>query len=173
MLVLTLVGTDHHPFDRLIRWVDAWSMQHPDVECLAQYGSSTPPRHARGQALYSHAEVDALLHRADVVVCHGGPSTIIEARRSGRCPIVVPRLAHLHEHVDDHQDRFVARLAAAGLVRAVRDADDFVASLDAWCAAPLEARLAHADAEASSESVRRFGAVVSDLFVGDRARRQR
>lgn len=170
VLVLTLVGTDHHPFDRLVSWVDAWSFAHPDVECLVQYGTSQPPRHADGRALFSHAEIRALLGRADVVVCHGGPSTIIEARRSGLRPIAVPRTAELDEHVDNHQGHFVARLAAAGLVRAVYEEDDFEAALAEWCASPLKARLVRADRGGSGESVRRFGAVVSELFSHRRRR---
>lgn len=173
MLVLTLVGTDHHSFDRLVHWVDAWSVTRPDVECLVQYGTSTPPRHAGGQPLYSHAEVGALLARADVVVCHGGPSTIVEARRSGLRPIVVPRLASLQEHVDDHQGQFVKRLADAGLVRAAHDAGDFTAALNEWITSPMQAKLARADRGGSMEAVGRFGAVVSELFATDRSPRPR
>ena len=33
--VLVTVGTDHHRFDRLIGWIDAWADDHRDVEDLA------------------------------------------------------------------------------------------------------------------------------------------
>jgi UDP-N-acetylglucosamine transferase subunit ALG13 len=43
-LLLVTVGTDHHPFDRLVRWADAWLAGHPGaLRCLMQTGTSTPP----------------------------------------------------------------------------------------------------------------------------------
>ena len=33
-LVVVSVGTDHHPFDRLVEWVDRWAGEHPDVSGL-------------------------------------------------------------------------------------------------------------------------------------------
>ena len=43
-LLLVSVGTDHHPFDRLVRWAGAWLAAHPGaVRCLMQTGTSAPP----------------------------------------------------------------------------------------------------------------------------------
>src|SRR5918993_5733368 len=34
-LLLVTVGTDHHPFDRLVRWAAAWLAAHPgQLRCL-------------------------------------------------------------------------------------------------------------------------------------------
>ena len=40
-LVVALAGTDHHPFDRLVEWVDAAALRHPDVRFLVQHGGTT------------------------------------------------------------------------------------------------------------------------------------
>src|SRR5690606_3150585 len=34
--VLTVVGTDYHPFHRLVTWVDMWCARRPEVDCLIQ-----------------------------------------------------------------------------------------------------------------------------------------
>jgi UDP-N-acetylglucosamine transferase subunit ALG13 len=122
--VLVLVGTDAHPFDRMVAWVDSWLSSRADpLTCLIQYGTSSPPRVATAEAYLDHASVQELMRRAAVVVMHGGPTTISEARRFGHRPIVVPRVPGLGEHVDDHQVRFTARLDDAGLIDLVGSAD--------------------------------------------------
>jgi UDP-N-acetylglucosamine transferase subunit ALG13 len=105
------VGTDHHPFDRLVEWVDDWLDSIPDPpSCLMQSGTSSAPRHCRGAAYLGYREMERALDDARVVVSHGGPATIMLALQRGRRPIVVPRRADLGEHVDDHQVAFARRL---------------------------------------------------------------
>jgi len=115
-LLLVTVGTDHHPFDRLVRWAGAWLDGHPGrLRCLMQTGTSAPP--AGGAEWQAYLEYDALqeaMASAAAVVCHGGPGTILGARHMGAVPIVVPRQHRLGEHVDDHQVAFSRRLAADG-----------------------------------------------------------
>jgi UDP-N-acetylglucosamine transferase subunit ALG13 len=115
-LLLVTVGTDHHPFDRLVRWADAWLAGHPGaLRCLMQTGTSTPPaRPAAWQAYLEFEALQAAMAKAAAVVCHGGPGTILGARHMGAVPIVVPRQHRLGEHVDDHQVAFSRRLAAEG-----------------------------------------------------------
>jgi UDP-N-acetylglucosamine transferase subunit ALG13 len=62
---------------------------------------------------------------ATVVVCHGGPGIIMEAREAGHVPLCMPRDPHLGEHVDGHQQRFAAVVAGAGVVRAVSSLESF------------------------------------------------
>src|SRR5207342_3032116 len=102
-LVLVQVGTDHHPFDRLVAWADTWAGAHPDVEVLVQHGRSRAPDVASGSAFLDRDTLTGLLESADVVVSHGGPATISEARAAGHRPVVVPRDPGRGEHVDDHQ----------------------------------------------------------------------
>jgi len=136
--VLVSVGTDHHPFDRLIRWVDGWlaSRAAGTVRCFVQSGTSHPPHHAEWAKLVSHERMADLMRSADVVISHGGPGTIMGARRCGKTPIVVPRRATLGEHVDDHQVRFAKRLAASGQVRLVEDEAGFREAVDSALAYP-------------------------------------
>lgn len=115
-LVLAVVGTDHHPFDRLVGWMDEWAAANPQAQVVVQYGTSRPPRHADGRQMLTRQELDDLLDAADIVVSHGGPATISEIRARGLLPIVVPRDPSLGEHVDGHQQRFARRMGASGFV---------------------------------------------------------
>ena len=108
--VVILVGTDHHRFDRVVEWADRHQAAHPEEHVFVQYGQSNPPARARGASFLEPPELKAEIAGADVVITHGGPGTIHDARSAGHRPIVLPRDPRHGEHVDDHQQRF------AGLV---------------------------------------------------------
>jgi UDP-N-acetylglucosamine transferase subunit ALG13 len=104
--VLVMLGTDHHPFTRLVEWVDRWSADHPESVCVIQYGTAAPPRHAEGHPFLDPVMIPRLMGNARAVVGHAGPGTLLDARLAGRLPILVPRLARNGEVVDDHQVTF-------------------------------------------------------------------
>jgi UDP-N-acetylglucosamine transferase subunit ALG13 len=124
-LVVALAGTDHHPFDRMVKWIDAAAARHREVRFLVQHGVSRPPLVAEGHEFFSHDRLVAVLAEASVVVCHGGPGLITEAREAGHVPLCLPRDPHLGEHVDGHQQRFAALVGAAGIVRAISSLEGF------------------------------------------------
>jgi UDP-N-acetylglucosamine transferase subunit ALG13 len=134
--VVVAVGTDHHPFDRMIRWIDSWSDKHPGVSVLVQRGTSTPTEACPSVELLPHPELCERFAKAIAVVSHGGPSTVMDARMAGRLPIVMARDPQFGEHVDDHQMRFAAHLDRHQLARVVDQEDALHAALDAALAAP-------------------------------------
>lgn len=117
-LVLVLVGTDHHPFDRMVAWADALAAANPGCRVVVQHGATVAPQVAEGHAFLRREEMCALLAAADVVVCHGGPGTIMDARDAGHVPVVLPRDPGRGEHVDGHQQRFVTLLDGSGIATA-------------------------------------------------------
>jgi UDP-N-acetylglucosamine transferase subunit ALG13 len=129
-LVVALAGTDHHPFERLVEWIDAAAQRRHDARFVIQYGLSRPPTVAEGHRFLVHDHLVALLSVAAVVVCHGGPGLITEAREAGHVPLCVPRDPGLGEHVDGHQLRFAAMADREGLVRTVLSREAFHAGLD-------------------------------------------
>lgn len=164
-LVVCLVGTDHHQFKRLVSWCDNLATSRPDVEVLVQYGLSSAPRVAEGQAFLARDDLDGLLQRAQVAVSHGGPALISEIRAAGLRPIAVPRDPERGEHVDRHQIRFLDRLAAGGLVEVVFDEPTFVDSVTRRLAHPFYGRVDRdADEARVLGSVDRFAGLVEDLL---------
>ncbi|HYX84954.1 MAG TPA: glycosyltransferase [Gaiellales bacterium] len=121
------MGTDYHPFDRLCGWVDRWLADGgaDRVRCFVQTGTSTPPAHAEHGQYLGHAQMEAMMREAAVIVCHGGPGTIMLAATMGKRPIVVPRRKSAGEHVDDHQHAFTRRIAADGAIILAQTEQDF------------------------------------------------
>ena len=164
--VLVAVGTDHHPFDRVVEWVDAWldTGRGDHVDALVQYGHSQPPKVASGNALLDHDDLQDAMDRAAVVVCHGGPATITEARRHGKLPICVPRDPDRGEHVDSHQQLFARRMGAGGIVRLAETRDELWTALDAALSEPNTFRIPVSTDGAASASTDRFADLVSPLL---------
>lgn len=164
-LVVLTVGTDAHPFDRVVRWVDDWAAAHPEVRAMAQWGTSAPARHADGGDLLPRSELDELLRAADAVISHGGPATLHQVREAGKLPLCVPRDPALGEHIDDHQQRFARHQAEHGRLVHVGSASQLHELLDRV----LDDRRAFVldpghDADRIKDAVRRFGAFVDALL---------
>lgn len=172
--LLVAVGTDKHPFDRLVGWLDEWR-SGADVALTVQHGH-TPAAGVPGAVPFlGHDALQAAMGEADLVVCHGGPATILEARRHGRLPIVVPRDPARGEHVDDHQQLFARRLGAAGMVALAETREELFAALAAGLADPSRFAVAadQGAAEARRAAVQRVGRIVEELVAASTGRRQR
>jgi UDP-N-acetylglucosamine transferase subunit ALG13 len=164
-LVLVVAGTDHHPFDRVVGWADTWAAAHPDVRVVVQYGTSRPPSVAEGFDLLPIDRLNDLLRAATVVVCHGGPGTIMGAREAGLMPLVVARQHDLGEHVDDHQVRFSSRMGTAGQVRLVKDQGTFDELLVQATEGGSGFRFDLVDEDPAAQSVARFASLVEELMA--------
>jgi UDP-N-acetylglucosamine transferase subunit ALG13 len=162
--IFVTVGTDHHRFDRLVEWVDGWLHERGGrAHCFIQCGTSGPPSIAEWSDYVSYDELQASIRRASAVVCHGGPATIMECRRHGLIPIVVPRRRDLGEHVDDHQGLFTRRLAAQQEIRLVAVREDLWRLLDAAVAEP-EVFRKPPEVSRTGETVERFARLVGTLL---------
>lgn len=75
-------------------------------------------------------EVQSLLDRADLVVCHGGTGSLITALRAGCRVIAVPRRFELGEHYDNHQAEITAAFRERGLIEVADTPEEFAAALE-------------------------------------------
>lgn len=134
--VFVTVGTDHHPFTRLIQWVDDWARRHDELMLVVQHGSAEPSALGLNHELLCGDRLAEEYARADIVVSQVGPGTIADANRAGHRPIVVPRDPALGEVVDDHQVAFGDFMSHRGRCVAVHTQEDLEAQLDARLLAP-------------------------------------
>jgi UDP-N-acetylglucosamine transferase subunit ALG13 len=106
--------------------------------------------------------MDRLLTSAQIVITHGGPATIAEARAAGRIPIVVPRRVAYGEHVDDHQLAYARWLAAVGEVLLVEDVSQLTTTVQRYeyRTRALPPAATHDSAPAATA----FGVVISRLL---------
>ena len=162
--VVVTVGTDHHPFDRLVGWIDAWAAAHPDVPVLVQRGSVAATAHARSVEMIGYDDLVAAMAGADAVVAQGGPAAIMDARSVGHRPVVVPRRGTLGEHVDDHQVTFTGWMAERELVWLATSEAELHALLDRATADPGALRIPPDDG-AVDDTIAAFRAVVDPLLA--------
>ncbi len=159
------IGASHYPFDRLLGWIDAW-LRTPlgrGIPCLAQHGTSPPPASAECHPYLGFEAVEAAFRRSDLVVCHGGPGTIMLARQFGLKPIVVPRVKAYGESVDDHQVSFARMMAARGDIELAETEARLRELMDDAVERRLDLRLASANGDVP-DSVRRFEELVDELL---------
>ncbi len=172
--VLVTVGSDHHPFDRLVRAVDKWVETGVDVALVTQHGTARPPEHGEAYSYMPHEELMARMGTTDLLVTQGGPMGIIESRRLGIIPIVMPRLKAEGEVVDDHQVDLCRHLNERGDVWLVEEADQVASVLDRALANPAALRIDPIEPGLHvRESVDHFAAAVASLPTGRRWFRRR
>ena len=165
-LVFVTVGTDHHPFHRLVDWIDGWlaSPEGAGVRCIVQYGTSKRPERAESYDYLPYPEMERLSKEAVAVVSHGGPGSLMLVRWHGKRPIAVPRRHELGEHVDNHQVVFTSRLAQEGEVELVQDEAGFREALRGAVSGTLSLDLAPPD-EMTGEAMLRFGKLMDELLA--------
>ena len=159
------VGTDHHPFDRLVGWIDRWASTEGarGVRCLVQSGTSLPPRNVEWSRFLTQEETRAALRAATAVVSHAGPGTVMSCRALGVLPIVVPRTVALGEHVDDHQVSFARKMADRAQLRLAENYADLAGCLDRAVAEPSAFRTPPTG-QRTGEAVARFEELVERLI---------
>jgi UDP-N-acetylglucosamine transferase subunit ALG13 len=164
-LVFVTIGTDHHRFDRLMTLMADWAAGHPDVDVLIQRGHTPAPPGVEAAAFMTVEEVTEAYRRATAVVCHGGPSTIMEARAAGHVPIVVARDPQFGEHVDAHQLRFAARVGEEGLATTAQTPDALASALERALAAGPPGGPCPDRPEAAA-AIARIGRLLDGLMAG-------
>ncbi len=169
--VVVTVGTDHHPFNRLINWTNDWLRAHPEqaARFFVQSGAVTVLPACPSSRLLDTESMTKVLDEADVIVCHGGPESIATAWERGLLPIVVPRLPQLGEHVDDHQVHFCRKMAELGRVWLAQTPAEFASNLSQATRdhSRLRACVPAADADAA---VARLGQLIEELVPRSRRR---
>jgi UDP-N-acetylglucosamine transferase subunit ALG13 len=171
--LLVTVGTDHHHFARLVNWIDNWLSDGgaSKMRALVQHGPAQAPVLADALVHAGYLELQAELRRAAVVVTHAGASTIMEARRAGRLPIIVPRRPDLGEIVDAHQIAFGRRMHAVGMAVNCESEAELREALDSAAANPGAFLLGGAEAQPAAKphvpaGVQRAGELLDGL-LGD------
>lgn len=105
MKIFVTVGTQKFPFDRLLRMADDLGRELSDEDSVfAQSGYSKYSCTSIRQEAFLDKEVyDEMIGTCDILITHGGVSSIIKGLKNGKKVIVVPRLKAYKEHVDNHQ----------------------------------------------------------------------
>jgi UDP-N-acetylglucosamine transferase subunit ALG13 len=170
-VMFVTVGTDHHPFDRMIKWIDNWLEAGGSgrATCFVQSGTSARPRLADGAEYVGYEDMERLMSEATVIVSHGGPGSIMLAAALGKRPVVIPRRHGLGEHVDDHQVTFARRLAAGGTIELAESEERLAEVLELGAQGALTTGTRR-NGDSVAATIERFEALVQEL-CGNRSER--
>lgn len=104
-MIFVAVGTQKFQMNRLLRKIDDLIKDGVIVEeVFAQIGNSDyVPTHYQFEYFLDKDSFENKIAQCDLLVTHGGVSTIIAGVERQKPVIVFPRLAKYREHVDEHQ----------------------------------------------------------------------
>lgn len=164
-LVFGSVGTDYHPFHRMIEWIDSWLDDGGRLVARAviQSGTSKPSRRAESISYLAFDDLQTYIRLATTLVSHGGPATVMDCCRLGIKPIVIPRLSRFGEHVDNHQVAFARMMASQGLIEVADTEEQFRSLVDRSLTDPTAFRQPVPIADLR-ETVARFERWVAELI---------
>ena len=117
-------------------------------DVILQVGNSDLPRpDVPGLTIVESLPFDdlqALLKRADLVVCHAGTGSIITALAQCCGVVAIPRRVSAGDSYDDHQSEIAEVFASRGLIEVAYDAETLASALDRARTAPRHrARMDH------------------------------
>ena len=129
-MIFVTVGTDL-PFDRLVRAVDEWAAHTKRSDVFAQIGETNfRPSYIKHAKFIAPSDFNRHFSAATTIISHAGMGTILSALRFEKPILVLPRLASLSEHRNEHQLATARHLLGLGKVNVAFDVDELRTMLD-------------------------------------------
>lgn len=122
-MIFVATGTQF-PFDRLVRMVDDLADGLGEEIVAQAMPDKYTPRNFTLQARIPARQFEQYVEQSRVVVAHAGMGIIITAMRLGKPVLVLPRLARLGEHRNEHQTSTANHLQQMGLVTVITDGEE-------------------------------------------------
>ena len=119
-MIFATIGTQA-PFDRFVKMLDE-VCEGIDEEVICQtIGCTYDAKNIRIIGFVAPDEFNKIFAEARLVIAHAGMGTILSALKQQKPLIVVPRLASLGEHRNDHQMATAMRMHELGYVNVAYD----------------------------------------------------
>lgn len=117
--IFVTVGTDQH-FNRMVKIIDQWAAKNPEQEIFAQIGETEyQPSYIKFSKFLEPQEFIKRVKSSSLIIGHAGMGTIITALKYRKPILVMPKLASLGEHRNEHQSATAKRLVALGHIEAI------------------------------------------------------
>lgn len=121
-MIFVILGTQDKSFDRLLEAIERTSIQE---EIIVQAGyTKFESKKMKIVDYISAEEFRYNIEHADLIICHGGVGTIMQALEFKRKVIAVPRLASFGEHHNDHQVEIVNTFVEKKHILTIDDLND-------------------------------------------------
>lgn len=128
-IVFISCGTHEHPFNRMIETANRISSDYCVIFQHGHTGVTNVSDRVHCIQWIAKDDMDYLMMTSAVNIIHAGTGSIISCIKIGRRPIVVPRVARLGEHVDDHQLEIANGFEKKGLITVSRPGETIDARL--------------------------------------------
>lgn len=153
MIFLT-VGTQL-PFDRLVRAVDQWCAQTGRKDIFGQIADPGSagyyPSNFEWAKFVEPEKFTSCFEKASLVIGHAGMGTIISGLTLGKPVVIMPRLADLREHRNDHQIATAQQFKGRNMVYVAELESDIPTALDDAAASASMPKTTQASSIASDE----------------------
>ena len=126
MSTFVSVGNATQPFDRLINGVIS-NMHLLPAPIYIQHGNSYLSNKnldintITATKFLNMNQFESKIKECEILILHAGAGSSIHAIKSGKIPIIMPRLSKYGEHVDDHQLELALELDARKLAVILKD----------------------------------------------------
>ncbi|USK28392.1 hypothetical protein LIT32_23640 [Bacillus sp. CMF21] len=125
-MILVTLGTQKFPMNRVIdeidRLIEVGLVKREEI--VIQNGYSKVSKYALCYKMISESKFESLLHATDLVICHGGTSSIVKSLKTNKKVIAIPRKSQFKEHVDNHQAEIVEVFYQKGYLEKVENIDE-------------------------------------------------
>lgn len=129
-MIFVTVGTDL-PFDRMVKIIDAWAGECGRRDIFAQIGEGGwEPKNIRFCNFLQPPQFMEHFKMASVIISHAGMGTILSALHYRKPILVMPKLASLGEHRNEHQLATARRMMDLGNVNVAFDENELRQRLD-------------------------------------------
>jgi UDP-N-acetylglucosamine transferase subunit ALG13 len=129
-MIFVTVGTDQ-PFDRMLRVIDAWARENNRRDVFAQVGvGAWKPGFIESVDFLDPREFKQRFNEASLIVSHAGMGTILSALLRGKPILVMPKLASLGEHRNEHQTATARQMMHLDKVNVALDENELLRHLD-------------------------------------------
>ena len=119
-MIFATIGTQA-PFDRFVKMLDeVCEGMNEEVVCQT-IGCTYEAKSIRIIGFVAPDEFNKIFSEARLIIAHAGMGTILSALKQQKPIIVVPRLASLGEHRNDHQMATAMRMHELGYVNVAYD----------------------------------------------------
>lgn len=128
-MIFVTIGTQA-PFDRLVKAIDEIAPQLNGERIVAQvFESSYQVKNLETVGFLSPDQFNKYFEEARLVVAHAGMGTIISALTQAKPLLILPRLASMGEHRNDHQIATAKKMQDLGYVQVAFDEKELVQKL--------------------------------------------
>ncbi|MDE6575714.1 MAG: glycosyl transferase family 28 [Muribaculaceae bacterium] len=122
-MIFVTMGTQI-PFDRFLRMLDEIAPLMNGEEIVAQtITDKYVPRNFKPTGFIAPDDFNSYVNRARIIVSHAGMGSIISALEAGKPIVVVPRIAALGEHRNEHQLATADALEKLGYIHVARNTE--------------------------------------------------